>query len=109
MNSSLPRARRPTALVGSIGTLLAISTNSGDAHATRAELGPRRRNCKEAHQFDMPIGVRFDSEPGERDHSDRLAVAQQRHRHCRAYPILFGLWELVVRFVLDVGDPHHVA
>ena len=45
----------------------------------------------------------------ESDHPDRLAVAQQWHRHCRSDPILFGLRELVVRFVLDVGDAHHAT
>ena len=53
-----------------------------------------------ADQLDLPLGERLDAQSGQRDHADRLAVAQQRCSHRRADSVDLGLLEPIVRIGL---------
>ncbi len=64
---------------------------------------------KGAHQFDLPLGERLDPQPGERNHADRLAVAQERHPNHGAAPGRHGLGKRELRLSAEVLDMHDPA
>src|SRR5262250_2444839 len=60
---------------------------------------------KGANQFDLPFGERLDPLPRQREHTNRLTLAQQRHaQRCPRLPEFSRLWQRVFRVCGDVGD-----
>ena len=64
---------------------------------------------KGAHQFDLPLGERFDPLPGKRDNADWLAVAQERHPKGGTSRGRHNLGHRQIRVSAEVRDMHDFA